>query len=609
MPRESNQKTEAAAAHFFEDVSSLRLVRRLIMENFNTYAKRYAAALFFMVIVAGTTALSAWIMRDIIESLFVDKDFDKIKIVALTVVSIFLIKGVSSYFQIILLSRVGNDIVASIQMQLYEKIIKQGGDFYIRYPSNDLVTRISSNAQSARKVIDVLVVSFGRDLLTLIGLVIVMIIQDWVLALTALIVAPPIILLVSSFVRRVRKVAKQQFISSTLIISAMQDTLRGITIVKSFGMEDTLTKRMFEAVDDVRLRNNKIAELSARTSPVMESFGGICIGVLILYAGWQVSTDSNAPGEFMAFLTALLLAYDPARRLARMHIGLEAGLVGVRLMYEILDGDLVVIDKPNAPALTVSKGKIVLRDVDFTYRVDPDKDLRVFNALNLVAEGGKTTALVGPSGGGKTTIINLIQRFYDVEDGTIEIDGKDIRSVKLESLRENIAFVSQDTFLFSGSVYENILAGRAGASAADVEAAARDANAHSFIVQLEHGYETQLGENGASLSGGQRQRVAIARAILKNAPIVLLDEATSALDTQSEKLVQEAFERLKRGRTTLVIAHRLSTIRNADCIHVIQDGRCVESGSHEVLMRDGVTYKALHELQFQGGSSDTSNIS
>ncbi|MEP3526137.1 MAG: ABC transporter ATP-binding protein [Hyphomicrobiales bacterium] len=606
MPRESNQKTEAAAAHFFQDVSSLQLVRRLIMENFNTYAKRYAAALFFMVIVAGMTALSAWIMRDIIESLFIDKDFNKIKIVALVVVSIFLIKGVSSYFQIILLSRVGNDIVASIQMQLYEKIVRQGGDFYIRYPSNDLVTRISSNAQSARKVIDVLVVSFGRDLLTLIGLVIVMIIQDWVLALTALLVAPPIILLVSSFVRRVRKVAKQQFISSTLIISAMQDTLRGITIVKSFGMEDTLTKRMFEAVDDVRRRNNKIAELSARTSPVMESFGGICIGVLILYAGWQVSTDSNAPGEFMAFLTAMLLAYDPARRLARMHIGLEAGLVGVRLMYEILDGELLVTDKPNAPALTVSKGKVVLRDVDFTYRADPDKDLRVFNALNLVAEGGKTTALVGPSGGGKTTIINLIQRFYDVENGVIEIDGNDIRSVKLESLRENIAFVSQDTFLFSGSVYENILAGRAGASAADVEAAARDANAHSFIEQLEHGYETPLGENGASLSGGQRQRIAIARAILKNATIVLLDEATSALDTQSEKLVQEAFERLKKGRTTLVIAHRLSTIRNADCIHVIQDGRCVESGSHETLMRDGVTYKALHELQFQGVSSDTS---
>ena len=608
MTRESNQKTEASAVRFFEDVSSLQLVRRLIMENFNAYAKRYAAALFFMVIVAGTTALSAWIMRDIIESLFIDKDFNKIKIVAMTVVAIFLVKGVSSYFQIILLSRVGNDIVASIQMQLYEKIIKQGGDFYIRYPSNDLVTRISSNAQSARKVIDVLVVSFGRDLLTLIGLVIVMIIQDWLLALIALLVAPPIIILVSSFVRRVRKVAKQQFISSTLIISAMQDTLRGITIVKSFGMEDTLTKRMYEAVDDVRLRNNKIAELTARTSPVMESFGGICIGILILYAGWQVSTDSNAPGEFMAFLTAMLLAYDPARRLARMHIGLEAGLVGVRLMYEILDGDLVVTDKSDAPALKVSKGKVVFRDVDFTYRADLDKDLRVFNALNLVAEGGKTTALVGPSGGGKSTIINLIQRFYDVEGGAIEIDGHDIRSIKLESLRENIAFVSQDTFLFSGSVYENILAGRAEASAADVEAAARDANAHSFIMELEHGYETQLGENGASLSGGQRQRIAIARAILKNAPIVLLDEATSALDTQSEKLVQEAFEKLKRGRTTLVIAHRLSTIRNADCIHVIQDGRCIESGSHDTLMKDGVAYKALHELQFQG-SSPASSIS
>lgn len=609
MIRDPNQQSKQTIAGLLKDDGSLLLVRRLILENYKTYAKRYAVALFFMIIVAVTTAFSAWIMRDVIESLFVDRDFNKIISVALIVIGIFLVKGISTYFQIITLSRVGNSIVASIQMRLYGKILKQGGDFYIRYPSNDLVTRISNNAQSAREVIDLLVVSFGRDLLTLVGLVIVMIVQDWVLAIFALLIAPPVIIVVSGLVRRVRKVAKQRFLSSTLIISAMQDTLLGIKIVKSFAMEDAMRERMSQAVDDVRLRNNKIAELSARTSPVMETLGGICIGVMIIYAGWQVKFDSHAPGEFMAFLTAMLLAYEPAKRIARLNINLEASLVGVRLMYEILDGALMITDKEDAAKLTVSKGKITLRDVDFTYRLQDDKDLRVLNSINIVAEGGKTTALVGPSGGGKTTIINLIQRFYDIDDGAIEIDGDDIRSVTLKSLRENIAFVSQDTFLFSGSVYENISAGRPGASFEDVEAAARDANAHSFIMQLENGYETQLGENGASLSGGQRQRIAIARAILKDAPIVLLDEATSALDAESENLVQEAFERLKMGRTTLVIAHRLSTIRNADCIHVMQDGRCVESGSHSVLMRDGVAYKHLYDLQFSTPQKHTEKLS
>lgn len=609
MIRDPNQQSKQTIAGLLKDDGSLLLVRRLILENYKTYAKRYAVALFFMIIVAVTTAFSAWIMRDVIESLFVDRDFNKIISVALIVIGIFLVKGISTYFQIITLSRVGNSIVASIQMRLYGKILKQGGDFYIRYPSNDLVTRISNNAQSAREVIDLLVVSFGRDLLTLVGLVIVMIVQDWVLAIFALLIAPPVIIVVSGLVRRVRKVAKQRFLSSTLIISAMQDTLLGIKIVKSFAMEDAMRERMSQAVDDVRLRNNKIAELSARTSPVMETLGGICIGVMIIYAGWQVKFDSHAPGEFMSFLTAMLLAYEPAKRIARLNINLEASLVGVRLMYEILDGALMITDKEDAAKLTVSKGKITLRDVDFTYRLQDDKDLRVLNSINIVAEGGKTTALVGPSGGGKTTIINLIQRFYDIDDGAIEIDGDDIRSVTLKSLRENIAFVSQDTFLFSGSVYENISAGRLGASVKDVEAAARDANAHSFIMQLENGYETQLGENGASLSGGQRQRIAIARAILKDAPIVLLDEATSALDAESENLVQEAFERLKMGRTTLVIAHRLSTIRNADCIHVMQDGRCVESGSHSVLMRDGVAYKHLYDLQFSTPQKHTEKLS
>ena len=596
-------------ANFFEDANTIPLIRRLIFENFPTYAKQYAGAVFFMIIVAAMTALSAWVMRDVVQNLFVDQDFGKIKIVAMVVMAIFMLKGVAAYLQAVILSRVGNAIVASIQMRLYSKVIRQGGDFFIRYPSNDLVVRISRNAQSARKVIDLVALSLGRDLLTLIGLVIVMIVQDWVLVLMALVVAPPVIFLVLSFVKRIRKVAKEQFVSSTMVLSAMQDTLSGIKIVKSFSMEKPMTKRMEQAVDGVRSRSIKMAEISARTSPIMETFGGICIAAMIVYAGYRINVTDSSPGEFMSFMTAMLLAYEPAKRLARLHLNLAAGLVGVRLIYEILDGELVISDRENATELNVSKGDVVLRDVGFSYRVSTDKDQRVLNSMNIVAEGGKTTALVGVSGGGKSTIINLIQRFYEIDGGAIEIDGQDIRSVTLESLRQNIAYVSQDTFLFTGSVRDNISVGRPDASFEEIETAARDANAHSFIELLEDGYDTELGENGASLSGGQKQRIAIARAILKNAQIVLLDEATSALDAESEKLVQEAFERLKMGRTTLAIAHRFSTIRNADCIHVIREGVSIESGSHDALMRDGVAYKHLHDLQFDNAKETASDLS
>lgn len=604
MAKQSDTIEKSKVEKFFEKDGSFSLIKRLFFENFGKYAKRYAVAIFFMALVAATTALSAWLIRDVIESIFVERDFRKIVIVGVTFGSIFIVKGFSTYIQSVILARIGSDIVAEIQMKIYKRVIQQGGDFYIRYPSNDLLMRIGGNAGAARSVIDMVVMSLGRDLLTLIGLVIVMLVQDWFLTLMALFFVPPVIFVIVSFIKRVRKFSLQKFESNTLVLSAMQDTLRGIKIVKSFGLENSMTERMSKAVDDVRTRNVKIAEVSARTSPLMESLGGICIAGMVIYAGWRVVDTNTSPGEFISFMTAMLLAYEPAKRLARLHLHLESALVGVRLMYEILDLPLMIKDKRGAKKLKVTKGNIKFRDVNFSYIENVETDLQVLHALTIDVAGGKTTALVGASGGGKTTITNLIQRFYDIKGGTLEIDGLDIRNVSLESLRNNITYVSQDTFLFTGNVKDNILAGRPGASFEEVKQAARDANAHEFIEELPEGYETQLGEDGSSLSGGQRQRLAIARAILKNAPIVLLDEATSSLDAESEKLVQEAFERLKKGRTTLVIAHRLSTIRNADCIHVIDDGQCIESGNHDVLMKTGVAYKHLYDLQFNNSKKN-----
>ncbi|MEO1067064.1 MAG: ABC transporter ATP-binding protein [Pseudomonadota bacterium] len=600
----SKAKSKSPQAFFAED-GTYQIVRRLLVENFKGHGVRYGIAFFFMAVVAATTALSAWIMKDVVESLFINRDLTAILSVGLAVMAIFIVKGAASYGQIITLARVGNAIVAKLQMRLYDRVLMQSGDFYARYPSNDLVTRIAQNAQGARMVIDMVVTSLGRDLLTLIGLVIVMILQDPFLSLVTIIIGPPTIIVVTSLVRRVRAVAKQRFFSDTQIISTMQETVRGIKIVKAFAMEPAMRARMGTAVSSVEDRTNKISGLAARTSPLMETLGGLCIGLVIIYAGWH-TTEGQSPAQFMAFLTALLFAYEPAKRIARLQVNLENGLVGARLMYEILDTPLAVQDREGAHDLMVSAGEVALDDVSFSYPTsekERDQDI-VLDRISFTAEGGGTTALIGPSGSGKTTIINLIQRFYDVDAGRISIDGQDISGVTLSSLRNTVALVSQETFLFAGTVRENILAGKPDADEAALIRAAKVANAHDFIVKLDNGYDTDIGENGDHLSGGQRQRIAIARAVLKNAPILLLDEATSALDTESERLVQDAFDKLMEGRTTIVIAHRLSTIRNADCIHVLKDGHLVESGKHAGLMLEGNVYKHLHDLQFSDAEGE-----
>jgi ATP-binding cassette subfamily B protein len=323
--------------------------------------------------------------------------------------------------------------------------------------------------------------------------------------------------------------------------------------------------------------------------------GGLAVACIVFYGGYRNLATGQGADSLIAFLTALLLAYEPIKRIARMNVQLQASLVGVGMLYDVLDTDHSIPDAPGAPPLAVREGGIRLEDVSFSYR----PGVPVVRNVSLECEGGSVTALVGPSGSGKSTLLNLIERFYEADSGTIHIDGQDIRSVTTASLRANLSLVSQDTFLFSDTIRNNIRFARPSASDAEVEAAARAAFAHEFILEQPQGYETQVGENGGQLSGGQRQRISIARAFLKNAPILLLDEATSALDSESEQQIQQAFDRLMKGRTTVVIAHRFSTIRNARTIHVMRDGGLVASGSHEVLMRDSEgLYASLHRLQY-----------
>ena len=562
-------------------------------ESFRRHAFGYAISIAAMLVVAGMTAASAWIMKDITNEFAVGKDINRVYQIATMVAGIFIVKGLATFLQSLYLSRVGNAIIAERQRKIYDRILAQGISFYHSIPSADLITRVTHNAQAARAVLDLIVTAYVRDLFTLIGLVAVMVIQQPMLSLVAFIVGPIAIYGVNLILRRVRKIMEAEFLSLAQIVQVMQETTIGVRIVKSFNLESLMRSRMHRAVSDVERRANTIAALEAGTSPIMETLAGLAIAGVVLVSGFLVVQGGQTPGSIMAFITALLLAYEPAKRLARMRVSLESGLVGVRMMFELADRPLTLAERPGAVPLTEGPGLIKLKDVNFSYK-DGEP---VLCDLDLTFPPGKMTALVGPSGSGKSTVMNLIMRMYDPDSGEVLFDGQDISHATLHSLRNRIAYVSQDTFLFAGSIMHNIRLGREGATDEEVIAAAKAANAHDFISALPRGYETDVGENGAFLSGGQKQRLSIARAILRNADVLLLDEATSALDAESEALFRDALETLSEGRTTIAIAHRLSTVHQADNIVVMDKGKVAEQGRHSDLLEHGGLYRKLYEYQ------------
>lgn len=390
---------------------------------------------------------------------------------------------------------------------------------------------------------------------------------------------------------------------ATAMIGTMQETVQGISVVKAFTMEEQLSAKLGETIELNRQRSDKLAQVTNRVTPFSELIAGMAIAGVIAYGGYRAIYASQPPGAMFAFITALLLAYDPAKRLARLRVNLEKALVNAQMIYEILDMPDKQRDRPDAVPLDVQAGEITFDDVHFTY----GGHTKALHGLSFTAPANKTTAIVGPSGAGKTTVIGLIQRLHDTDSGQVLIDGHDIAGATKHSLRSQIAFVSQQPYLFEGTVADNIRYGRPEATDVEIEEAARLAYAHDFIAALPDGYDTPLGENGMTLSGGQRQRLSIARAIVRNAPILLLDEATSALDNEAEKMVQQALDSVMRGRTTIVIAHRLSTIINADQIIVMDNGRVVETGKHgDLAKRDGGLYARLNAFGLgEPGAAET----
>jgi len=572
---------------------ALRLIRRCFADNFHAHWRRYAIAIALLVVVSGTTAASAWLMKHVVDEIFIRRDVAMLLPLSLAIILLSTTKGFATYGQEVMMGRIGNRIVAEYQSRVYSRLLRFGAGYFTTTPSSTLIMIVVSGAAAVREILNTVILGFARDLLTLAGLVAVMVLQAPFLSLITFIVAPVAIIGVTRLVRRVRQIVTTEFQLATRVIQLIQETVQGARVLKAFNLDRYMQNRIDQAVTGVESRANKIVRLQARTGPLMEALGGVAVGLVTAYAGWSTIAGGQSPGDFVAFVTAFLLAYEPAKRLARFNVALETNMIGLRMIYGVLDTPATPTEDP-ARALEFRAGTIEFNKVTFAYR---PKEM-VLNGITFRVERDTKVALVGPSGGGKTTILTLIPRLYDVAGGEILIDGQDLRAVSASSVREHIAFVSQDAWLFGGTIRENIRLGRLDADDAAVEGAARDAFAHDFIMALPKGYDTDVGENGVQLSGGQRQRVAIARAILKNAPIILLDEATSALDSESEKQVQLAFDRLMQGRTILVIAHRLSTILNADRILVIDKGAIVEEGTHRELLAKGGLYESLYRHQF-----------
>lgn len=569
------------------------ILKRIIAENGRDHLWRYVFAISCLIIVALSTAFTAWIMRAIIDEAFANRRADVVWIICLSIFVAFMLRGFASYGQGVALSRIGNDIVARYQRRIYSHLMTLSVGFYNESRSAHIAAQVSQNVTGIRDVLNLTITSTVRDLLTFVSLIGVMVVQDPLLSLAVFILAPPLLYALRYVSKRLRSATREAVNLNSHVLGAMQETIQGISIVKAFTMEEALENKVNKLISAAEGRANRIARLSERTSPLTETFAGFAVASVLAYAAYRSIYQNVPPGAFFSFVTALLLAYDPARRLARLQVQMERAVVNARMIYELLDMEPRQRELPNAKPLVVTEAKIELNNVSFAYGNES-----VLDSVTLTAEGGKTTALVGPSGAGKSTVISLIPRFYDPQEGQILIDGQDIALVTKQSLRQQLAYVSQQPYLFEGTIRDNIRYGRPEASDEEIEKAARLAYAHDFIVAQPQGYDTPVGENGVTLSGGQRQRLSIARALVRNAPILLLDEATSALDTESEAAVQKALDEAMTGRTVVVIAHRLSTVVRADKIIVMQQGRVVEEGNHETLAKvsDGL-YARLNNLQ------------
>lgn len=577
------------------DRSSWPLMQRLWRESVQDHKKRLVIAGLLMSVVAGCTALTAWLIDPVINELFVKQDASKLAWISLAVFATFMIRSGATYAQDVLIAFTGQRIVADTQIRLFRHLLNQDVQTLQANHSATLLSRFTYDINMMRYAVSDAVVVIGRDSLTIVFLVGLMFYQEWLLASIAFVVAPLSSYPIQLLGKKVRKITRQTQEEMGELTTQLAQSFQGIRTVKAFRMEGQEESRANRLVERLFNLNYRMAKARSATQPATDLFAGIAIAAVIMYGGTRVMSGETTAGAFFSFITALMLAYQPLRVLGRMSARIQEGLAAADRVFTLMDQPARIVDRPGAVRLPREAGAVRLEGVSLRYGKNDDQAL---TGVTLDAPAGKTTALVGPSGAGKSSVLNLIPRFYEVEQGSVSVNGQDVRDVTLNSLRDSLALVSQEVVLFDDTIANNIRYGRWDAPDEDIRAAAQAAAAAEFIEGLPLGYETVVGEQGLRLSGGQRQRIAIARAILKDAPILLLDEATSALDTESERQIQKALATLMQGRTTIVIAHRLSTVVNADMIHVMDHGRVVQSGRHGELLEKGGLYAKLHALQF-----------
>ena len=570
----------------------MNLYRRLL-ELVKPHWHRLAIAMVCMVGVAICTAALPYLIKPVIDDIFVNKREEMLKFLAIVVLLVFAGKGLSDWGQAYFMSYVGQRIIVELRQQLYDHLQRLPLSFFDRMHTGLLMSRVTNDVNLIQGAVSNAVTGILKDPLTVAGLVAVMFYRDWQLATVAMVVLPFAFFPIIKFGRILRGISTKSQESMGDISVILHETIGGSRIVKAFGMEEYEKERFYKENTKYFIYLMKLVMVRALSSPLMEFMGGVAIALVILYGGHRVIQGVSSPGEFFSFLGALLMVYEPVKRLSKVNNVVQEGMAAAYRVYEILDTPPGIEDKPDAVHLRPMERKLEFRNVNFSYDNEP-----VLKDINLQVTAGEIVAIVGVSGAGKSTLVDLIPRFYEVTDGAILIDGVDIREVTVSSLRAQIALVTQQTILFNDTVRNNIAYGDIRKSEEEIIAAAKAANAYGFVMKMPQGFETIIGEQGARLSGGERQRLCIARALLKNAPILILDEATSSLDSEAEMEVQKALENLMSGRTTLVIAHRLSTIQNANRIVVVDDGRIVEEGRHDELIECQGEYCRLYDMQF-----------